>query len=35
MQPLWCDAQSELVNRLKTSHFDQFASKSAVLAVAN
>ena len=35
MQPLWCDAQSELVNRLKTSHFNQFTSKSAVLAVAN
>ena len=35
MQPLWCDAQAELVNRLRTSRFDQFAKNGAALAVAN
>jgi DNA-binding IscR family transcriptional regulator len=25
MRPLWCDTQAELVNRLKSTTFDQFA----------
>ncbi|MEI6288969.1 MAG: Rrf2 family transcriptional regulator [Chloroflexota bacterium] len=26
LRPIWCDAQDELVNRLKTTNFAQFAS---------
>ena len=26
MKPVWCDAQAELVKRLRTTTFDQFAS---------
>ena len=26
LRPIWCDAQSELVNRLKSTNFAQFAS---------
>jgi len=34
MQPVWCDAQIELVNRLKSTNFEQFVQKDTALAVA-
>jgi DNA-binding IscR family transcriptional regulator len=30
LRPLWCDTQSELVNRLKNTTFDQFVVSQAV-----
>jgi len=32
MKPVWCDAQAELVNRLKSTTFDQFVSESETQA---
>ena len=34
MQPVWCDAQYELVQRLKSTNFDQFLPRDTALAVA-
>jgi len=34
MQAVWCDAQHELVSRLKSTSFDQFIKKDVALAVA-
>jgi DNA-binding IscR family transcriptional regulator len=34
LRPLWCDTQAELVNRLKTTTFAQFALQSENLVQA-
>jgi len=34
MQPVWCDAQYELVTRLKSTTFGQFTQEESALAVA-
>jgi hypothetical protein len=34
MRPVWCDAQSELVSRLKTTTFDHFVNGKHPLPVA-
>lgn len=34
MQPIWCDAQFELVSRLQNTTFGQFTQKESALAVA-
>ncbi len=34
MRPVWCDAQVELVERLKTATFDSFVKNGSKLAVA-
>ena len=31
MRPIWCDAQEELVTRLKTTNFAQFANKALAI----
>jgi Rrf2 family protein len=35
LQPVWCDAQRELVNRLRGSNFAQFVRKTEALALAD
>lgn len=30
MKPIWCDAQSELVERLRNTTFDQFTKEAAI-----
>jgi Rrf2 family protein len=32
LRPVWCDAQEELINRLKGTHFQQLLEQSAVAA---
>ncbi len=34
IRPLWCDAQNELVERLRTTSFDQLLSKQTLPGVA-
>lgn len=34
MRPIWCDAQTELVNKLKTTYFDEFIQTGNILTVA-
>ncbi len=34
MQPIWCDAQAELVRRLRTTTFDQFITNGNTKTVA-
>lgn len=34
MRPVWCDAQAELVNRLKNTTFDQFLTRELSMPVA-
>ena len=34
MRPVWCDAQAELVERLRTTTFDRFISSDQVIPVA-
>jgi Rrf2 family protein len=31
MKPIWCDAQSELVERLRNTTFDQFTKEAAIV----
>ena len=33
MRPLWCDAQAELVERLRTTTFDHFLEKNSLVGV--
>jgi Rrf2 family protein len=34
MRPVWCDAQAELVDRLKVTTFDRFFNEKDIVAVA-
>ncbi len=34
MRPIWCDAQTELVNKLRTTNFDEFINNDSKLPVS-